>query len=116
MTGHELAALELQNLLAEPVVRGRWPAGLTTDEVLDFLNGVGRLHVRVHEGAPDREGRPTARYTCAVELREGTAGVAVGRGRTLTAAALRCLIDAEGELEDEVRRGLLALGEMLDAV
>lgn len=116
MDGRELADLELHTLLADPVVRHRWPAGLTTDQVLEELHALGRLHLRVHEGAPDGGGRPTSRYTCAVELREGTIGIAVGRGRTLTAAALRCLVDAEVELGEEVRRGLRDIRDMLDTV
>jgi hypothetical protein len=115
MTGHELAALELETLLAEPSIRARWPAGLTTDEVLVEIHAIGRPHIRIHDSSLDPSGRPTARYICAVHLREDTAGMAVGRGRSLTAAAIRCLLDAEAELGEEVRRGLDALGDLLDA-
>ena len=114
MDGRADADIELQSLLTEPVVRRRWPAGLTTDDVLDELHRLGRLHVRVDE-APPVAGRPTPRYTCAIELREGGVGLVIGRGRTLTVAALRCLVDVENELDDEVRRGLTAFGDMLDA-
>ena len=100
MTGQELALLELDTLLDEPAVRSHWPSGLTTDDVLGELHAIGPAHIRVHEGAPDEDGRPTARYTCAVELGDGSLGIAVGRGRTLTAAALRCLLDAEAELDE----------------
>ena len=115
MTGRELARLELETLLAERTIQRRWPAGPTADDVLCELHALGCTHVRICDGRPDRSGRPTPRFTCAVELREGTAGIAVGRGRSLTAAALRCLLDAEAELGDEVRRGLKALGDLLDA-
>ena len=114
VTARELATLELEALLGQPTVRGRWPGGVTTDDVLAALHEIGRPHVRIHDAAPDGDGHPTARYTCAVELRAGTVGIAVGRGRTLTVAALRCLIDAEDELADEVRRGLTAFGDFLD--
>ena len=114
MTGRELASIELETLLGEPSVRTRWPQGVTADELLAALHAIGRPHVRIHDGAPDRHGQLTARFTCAVELRDGAAGIAVGRGRTLTVAALRCLLDAEAELGDEIQRGLAALGDMLD--
>ncbi len=114
MTGRELARLELDGILDDPSVKEQWPFGLTTDDVLTALHAIGRAHLRIHEGMPDGEGRPTVRYTCAVELREGSAGIAIGRGRSLTAAALRCLVDAEAELSDEVRRGLQAFSDLLD--
>jgi len=113
MDGRADADRELDALLGERVVRRRWPAGLTTDDVLEELCDLGRLHVRVEE-TPSAKGRPVARYTCAIELREGGVGLVVGRGRTLTIAALRCLVDAEAELDEEVRRGLAALGDLLD--
>ena len=37
-----------------------------------------------------------------------------GEGRSLAAAALRCLIEAEADLAAEVARGLDALGDLLD--
>jgi hypothetical protein len=40
-------------------------------------------------------------------------GAAFGEGRTLTAAALRCLIEAEADVAAEVARGLEALGDLL---
>jgi hypothetical protein len=113
MDGRADANPDLHSLLAEPVVRRRWPAGLTTDDILDELHGLGRLHVRVEEAA-SAVGRPTPRYTCAIELREGGVGLVVGRGRTLTVAALRCLVDVESELDEEVRRGLTAFDDLLD--
>ena len=83
--------------------------------VFAALHEIGRPHVRIHDSVPDHDGHPTARYTCAVELREGTAGIAIGRGRTLTAAALRCLKDAEHELSEVDQRGLTAFVDLLDA-
>ena len=50
-------------------------------------------------------------FACRLELKD--AGAVFGEGRTLTAAALRCLIEAEDDLATEVARGLDALGDML---
>jgi hypothetical protein len=40
-------------------------------------------------------------------------GAIFGDGHTLTAAALRCLIEAEADLAEEVERGLGALRDLL---
>jgi hypothetical protein len=41
-------------------------------------------------------------------------GASFGAGRSLTAAALRCLLEAEAELDAEVARGIDAFGELLE--
>jgi hypothetical protein len=102
------AAVELDALLGHPALRGRWTEGFTSDDVLDELIAIGRLAVDV------RDDDEAARFTCRLELRQGGAGASFGRGRSLTAAAIRCLLEAEAELAAEVERGLDALGELLE--
>jgi hypothetical protein len=102
------AAAELDELLGHPALRGRWPQGFTSDDVLDELVALGRLAVDVLE---DDDAR---RFTCRVELRDDPVGASFGSGRSLTAAALRCLLEAEAELAAEVERGLDALGDLLE--
>jgi hypothetical protein len=53
-------------------------------------------------------------FACRLELHD--AGAIFGEGRTLTAAALRCLIEAESDLAHEIARGLDALGDLLGDV
>ena len=102
------AAVELDALLGHPALRGRWPEGFTSDDVLDELIAIGRLAVDV------RDEDAAARFTCRLELRHGGVGASFGAGRSLTAAAIRCLLEAEAELAAEVERGLGALGELLE--
>ena len=103
------AAAELDELLGHPALRGRWPEGFTSDDVLDQLTQIGRLTIDV------RDDDTAARFTCRLELRgEESLGASFGAGRSLTAAALRCLMEAEAELDSEVARGLDALGELLE--
>ena len=103
------AAAELDQLLGHPALRGRWPEGFTSDDVLDHLTEIGRLTIDV------RDDEAAARFTCRVELRGAESlGASFGAGRSLTAAALRCLLEAEAELDAEVARGIDALGELLE--
>ena len=102
------AAAELDELLGHHALRGRWPEGFTGDDVLDELVALGRLAVDVRD---DDDAR---RFTCRVELRDDAVGASFGAGRSLTAAALRCLIEADAELAAEVERGLDALGDLLE--
>ena len=81
------AARELDRLLQAPVLRGRWPDGLTTDDVLGAMSELGRLALV----APSED---LERYRCSLVLHDG-AGRCSGSGLSLTAAALRCLIEAE---------------------
>ena len=115
MTPSQAAHTELDALLADPRVRARWPGGLTTDEVLAALYDIGELQLALRERAEDGAARVTAEYAVVIALRDTSAGRVTGRGRTLTAAALRCLLEAEADLADEVRRGLAALGDLLAA-
>ena len=103
-------AAELDALLGDPALRGRWPHGFTRDDVLEALAELGRVVVDVRE--PAEGGLPP--YTCRLELREAGIGAVFGEGRSLAAAALRCLIEAEADLGAEVARGLDALGDLLD--
>jgi hypothetical protein len=102
------AAAELDELLGHPALRGRWPEGFTSDDVLDELFAIGRLAVDV------RDDDEAARFTCRLELRHDGVGASFGAGRSLTAAALRCLMEADAELAAEVQRGIDALGELLE--
>jgi len=103
------AAVELDELLGHPALRGRWPGGFTSDDVLDALVAIGRLAVDVRDDDDD-----SVRFTCRLELRHEGVGASFGVGRSLTAAALRCLLEADAELTAEVERGLDALGELLE--
>ena len=81
------AARELDRLLRGPVLLARWPDGLTTDEVLAALAELGRVAlVAPAEGLE--------RYRCSLVLHDG-AGSCSGTGQTLTAATVRCLLEAE---------------------
>jgi hypothetical protein len=106
-------AAELDALLASPALSGRWPDGFTTDDVLGELHALGRVRVAVSDGDQAADGRLTPRYACALELRDDPQGVSVGRGLSLTVAAVRCLLDAEEEIAEAARRALSAFGELL---
>ena len=103
------AVAELDALLCDPALRGRWPEGFTVDDVLAELMALGRVALDVRD-APAFSGDALP-FACRLELHDETA--IFGEGRTLTAAALRCLIEAEAALAHEVARGLDALGELL---
>lgn len=100
------AAAELDALLCDPALRGRWPEGFTVDDVLVELMLLGRVAIDVRDVLGD-----ALPFACRLELHD--AGAIFGEGRTLTAAALRCLIEAEADLATEVARGLDALGDLL---
>jgi hypothetical protein len=99
---------ELEMLLTGGVLLERWPHGLTTDDVLAALAELGRLVL----GAP-AEGRE--RYRCSLTL-HGDAGGCSGTGMTLTAAALRCLLEAEEGIAALAADGLAALQRSLAAL
>ena len=86
MHGHD-AARELDRLLRGPVLLARWPDGLTTDDLLGELAELGQLALV----APAED---SARFRCSLVLHDG-AGSCSGTGLTLTAAAVRCLLEAE---------------------
>ncbi len=103
------AVAELDALLCDPALRGRWPEGFTVDDVLAELMMLGRVAIDVRDDvAYAGDALPVA---CRLELRD--AGAIFGEGRTLTAAALRCLIEAEAELAVQVARGLDAFDDLL---
>jgi hypothetical protein len=108
VSGNSPAAAELDALLGHAAFKGRWPQGFTSDDVLEELVAFGRLSVDV------REDDPAARFMCRIEARDESVGALSGCGRSLTAAALRCLLGAEAELAAEVERGLAELGELLE--
>jgi hypothetical protein len=81
------AARELDRLLRGPVLLARWPDGLTTDDVLRALAELGRVALV----APSEQ---LERYRCSLVLPDG-AGSCSGTGLTLTAAAVRCLLELE---------------------
>jgi len=111
MTHAALAAEELRELLADPELTGRWPEGFTTDDVLADLHALGRVGITVEDVRV--AGRLGARYTCRVELREEPLGASIGRGLSLTSAALRCLLELEADLSAEVRDVLAGFDELL---
>ena len=103
------AVAELDALLCDPALRGRWPEGFTVDDVLAELMLLGHIAIDVRDDvAYSLDALP---FACRLELHD--AGAIFGEGRTLTAAALRCLIEAEADLATEVARGLDALGDLL---
>jgi hypothetical protein len=102
------AAAELDELLAHPGLAGRWPDGFTTDDVLLELTTLGRVRVDVPAGALGEAG-----YGCRLELDDDPHGSATGRGRTLTAAALRCLLDAEHDLRAAIDDAIERFGDLL---
>jgi len=105
------AQAELDAILCDPALRGRWPEGFTVDDVLAELMLLGHVAIDVRDDltfAGD-----VLPFACRLELSDASA--IFGEGRTITAAALRCLIEAESDLESEVARGLDALGDLLDA-
>ncbi len=108
MTGDSPAA-ELDALLGHAALRGRWPEGFTSDDVLAALTSLGHVDLEVRDVAGGTE----TRFVCRLQLRDAVAGGLRVEAATLTAAMLRCLIEAESELATEVARGLRALGELL---
>jgi hypothetical protein len=106
------ATAELDVLLRHPVLRERWPDGFTTDDVLAELMELGRVAVAVGDRSP-RAGDDPSRFTCRLELRDEPVGSVCGQGRTLTAAALRCLLEAEADLRSAVEHALNRLGDLL---
>lgn len=113
MTAAQLAAAELESLLADPRLQGRWRGGFTTDDVLAELHRIGRVRLGIRDGALDAEGIPSPEYAVALVLRGESDGRVLGKGRTLTAAAVRCLLEAEADLADEVLRGLASIDDLL---
>ena len=108
---YSAAAAELDALLCDPALRGRWPEGFTVDDVLAELLLLGRVVLDVRDDlAYSGDALP---FACRLELHD--AGAIFGEGRTLTAASLRCLIEAECDLTQQVARALDALGDLLDA-
>jgi hypothetical protein len=103
------AAAEMEGLLGHPALRGRWPDGFAVDDVLTELMLLGRVAIDVRD---DRSYSGDALpFACRLELRDASA--TFGEGRTLIAATLRCLIEAEADLAAEVARGIGALGDLL---
>ncbi len=99
------AARELDRLLRGPVLLERWPDGLTTDDVLSALGEFGQLAlVAPSEGFE--------RYRCSLVLRDGAGGCS-GTGLTLTAAAVRCLLEAEEGIAALAAEGLAELQRSL---
>jgi hypothetical protein len=109
VSGDSPAAAELDALLGDSALSGRWPGGFTSDDVLEALMALGVIGLDV------RQVSGGTRFGCRLALRDGQAGSVTGSGRSLTAAALRCLIDAEAELAAEVARGLKSFGRLLDS-
>ena len=103
----EDAARELDGLLRGDVLLGRWPDGLTTDDVLAALSELGRLEL-----AAPSDGRE--RYRCSLTLR-GDDGGCSGTGLSLTAAAVRCLLEAEEGIAALAAEGLAELQRSLGA-
>ena len=95
------AAHELDLLLREPAIRLRWPDGLTGDDVLGALTELGRLRLEAPGEQPC--------FRCRLVLQETDGGSCSGHGLTLTAAALRCLLEAEADLAAVVAEGLARL-------
>ena len=106
---YSAAAAELDALLRHPGLRGRWPDGFTADDVLLELMLLGRVALDVRDDPT--YSADVLPFACRLELHD--AGAIFGEGRTLTAAALRCLIEADDDLATEVARGLDALGDLL---
>jgi hypothetical protein len=103
------AAAELDAILCDPALRGRWPEGFTVDDVLAELMLLGHVAIDVRDDVT--YAGDTLPFACRLELSD--AGAIFGEGRTITAAALRCLIEAESDIAGEVARGLDAIGDLL---
>lgn len=101
------AGRELDRLLRGPVLLERWPDGLTTDDVLGALSELGQVAL----AAPTAE---RERYRCSLALHDG-AGSCSGTGLTLTAAAVRCLLEAEEGIAALAADGLAELQRSLAA-
>lgn len=100
MPGHE-ADRELVRLLRGPVLLQRWPDGLTTDDVLAALSELGSLTLAAPADGHEH-------YRCSLTL-HGEAGGCSGAGLTLTAAAVRCLLEAEEGIAALAADGLALL-------
>ena len=96
---------ELDRLLRGPVLLARWPEGLTTDDVLGALSELGRISL-----AAPTEG--LERYRCSLALHDG-AGSCSGSGLTLTAAAVRCLLEADEGIASLAADGIAELQRSL---
>ena len=96
---------ELDRLLRGPVLLARWPDGLTTDDVLGALSELGRIAL-----AAPTEG--LERYRCSLALHDG-AGSCSGSGLTLTAAAVRCLLEADEGIASLAADGIAELQRSL---
>ena len=101
------ARRELELLLRGPVLLARGPEGLTTDDVLGALSELGRIALV----APSGDQR---RYRCSLALHDG-AGSCSGTGLTLTAAAVRCLLEAEEGIAALAADGIAELQRSLAA-
>ena len=112
MTSDPLAAAELDGLLRDPALAARWPDGFTTDDVMAELLALGRVELAVGDAAPRSHDDP-GRFACRLELRDEPAGAVRGQGRTLTAAALRCLLEAEADLRSALEVAFARFGELL---
>jgi hypothetical protein len=112
VNGESPAAAELHVLLGHPTLAGRWPQGFTSDDVLDALRRLGRIGIDVRDALPALDAATPA-FACTLELRDEAAGAIFGEGHSLTAAALRCMIEAEAEVAAEVERGLGELRDLL---
>jgi hypothetical protein len=113
VNGDSPAAAELDALLGHPALTGRWPGGFTGDDVLAELMTLGRISIDVREDLPCGPEDVPPSFACRLELRDDGVGAIFGEGHSLTAAALRCLIEAEADLAAEVERGLGALRDLL---
>ena len=101
------ARRELDRLLRGPVLLARWAEGLTTDDVLGALGELGRVAL----AAPSAD---LERYRCSLALHDG-AGSCSGTGLTLTAAAVRCLLEAEEGIAALAAEGITELQRSLAA-
>jgi hypothetical protein len=113
VNGDSPAGAELDALLGHSALSGRWPAGFTADDVLAELMTLGRITIDVRADLPCPGDDLPPSFACRLELRDEEIGAIFGEGHSLTAAALRCLIEAEADLAAEVERGLGELRELL---
>ena len=102
-----ISRLRSRRVACDGVLQCRFPAGPTTDEVLAALSELGRVHVDVTDGDP------APRYCCRLTTPGQPEDATIGEGLTLTAAALRCLLEAEDDVSLSVRRGLDAIDCLL---
>src|ERR687895_532513 len=72
------ALAELDALLCDPALRGRWPEGFTVDDVLAELMTLGRVAIDVRDDLSySGDALP---FACRLELHD--AGATFGEGRT----------------------------------